>query len=74
MNDTNCAHCLALQAEVARLTQEQERAMKALVAAHCELWQTYGGTPRLTPLFEQIESALRTPPAALASLPHQDGK
>ncbi len=54
-------------AKVDGLLAEQTRLREALKAASKELWATYSDTPRLRPLFVQIDAALDG--AALSSTP-----
>lgn len=48
---------------------EIERIKAALDAAGSELWQTYGMTPRVQPLFDQIAAALALLSALIAEAP-----
>jgi hypothetical protein len=78
MNDTNCAHCLALQAEVARLTQEQEKLRAALALADEAIASGQDVTSEAAFVQWRYRSQAMRPhgdliaPAALASLPQQE--
>jgi hypothetical protein len=76
MNDANCPTCLALQAEVARLTQEQERLQPYLrhkpeCACLSHRRSDDGGWTYAFPA-KDCTCGLR--PAALASLPQEGTK
>ncbi len=57
----------AAERELSTLRTEQTRLWEALKAASKELWATYSDTPRLHPLFVQIDAALDG--VALSSTP-----